>query len=155
MKKCSVCRNLKELSAFYQRKNHRSGEYYERCKECSKVRGRNYYHANKERQLLLANIRTKKYRDIRKKLVWNAKSRPCADCNKIYPPWVMDLDHRVGVKKLFSISNTFHGSNIIKIEIIENEINKCDVVCSNCHRQRTYDRLHHTAAVAKVVKAGA
>ena len=37
-------------------------------------------------------------------------------------------------------------------EKVDEEIKKCDIVCSNCHRIRTYSKL---AGLAKVVKAGA
>ena len=33
------------------------------------------------------------------------------------------------------------------------EIEKCDLVCANCHRQRTHDRLVKLAEIANEVKA--
>lgn len=65
----------------------------------------------------------------------NLKDVPCADCGVRYPPWVMDFDH-VRDEKEFNIAKMTYQ----KPEVIEREAEKCDVVCSNCHRQRTHDR---------------
>lgn len=70
-------------------------------------------------------------------IVIEAKSKPCMDCRQSYPHYVMDFDHR-GDKK-FSIGK--RGSKI-SLRALLLEIAKCDVVCSNCHRERTYRRLH-------------
>ncbi len=59
------------------------------------------------------------------------KNRPCADCGNSYPPIAMDFDHVRGVKR-FSVS---HGLNYPAATIIK-EIEKCEVVCANCHRIR-------------------
>lgn len=154
-KVCSKCGLSKSLLEFYIRKKHREGEYYERCKECFKERGRKYYHSNHERQLKLANLRNRRTKDKRRILLAELKDRPCADCGKKYPPWVMDFDHREDELKIGSISRlTFWSKS--KFDKILLEINKCDLVCANCHRQRTYDRIHrNNAEVANVVKASA
>src|ERR1700693_6361516 len=132
---CSKCSISKELNEFYQRKIHRSGEYYEKCKECMKTRGRSYYYKNHKRQLALALLRKRRYIEDRKKFIENfKKDKVCIDCGKIYPPWIMDFDHREGSTKIRSISwMILHDtSNFEKIKL---EITKCDLVCANCHRQ--------------------
>ena len=63
------------------------------------------------------------------------KSRPCADCGGTFPPYVMDFDH-VGTDKSFTISRKI-GAN--KGTLLS-EIEKCDLVCANCHRIRTKRR---------------
>ena len=65
-------------------------------------------------------------------------SNPCADCNKLYPYWVMEFDHLSSKQKRFGI-NKWHESTK-NFQEVENEIKKCDVVCSNCHKDRTYKR---------------
>ncbi len=151
-KVCSKCDCQFSIEQFYKRKSgERAGEYYERCKECFKDRGRKYYHQNHDRQLAFALLRKARYKNERRRWLEEIKNRPCLDCGKIYPPWVMDFDHRDGDQKLHSISwmalrNT---SNFEKIKL---EIAKCDLVCANCHRQRTHNRVSN-ATVAKLVKA--
>lgn len=150
LKICSKCGKEKPLKDFYLRKSGpRSGKYYEKCKECMKLRGRNYYHLNHKRQLNLALIRRAKYRKIMRDFLIKVKSGPCVDCGGIYPPFVMDFDHRDGEKKEKEIARMV-ASGWSKIKV-ENEIKKCELVCSNCHRIRTYQRSH--AGIAKVVTA--
>lgn len=64
------------------------------------------------------------------------KDVPCFDCGVRYPPYVMDFDHRNPEEK-------FSGLNLMKTysrtKVLE-EIAKCDVVCANCHRERTNAR---------------
>lgn len=65
------------------------------------------------------------------------ESTPCTDCGKYYGYWIMDFDHVSG--KSFNVSN--HRKHTKRLETVKEEIEKCDVVCSNCHRDRTYSRL--------------
>jgi hypothetical protein len=76
-------------------------------------------------------------RRLAQKFVNCIKDKPCMDCGIKYPSYVMQFDHRPGEKKLFSISSSSLNYNIEKIKL---EITKCDVVCANCHWQRTHDR---------------
>ncbi len=154
MKKCKKCGLEKTLDNFYKRKTgKRAGEYYEKCADCYKIRGRNYYHKNREKQLKLALLRKQKYKAERRKYIEEIKrNKPCMDCDKIYPPWVMDFDHRDGEIKIGSIS-TLATQNTSNFKKIKKEITKCDLVCANCHRQRTHDRLIKHAEIANVVKA--
>jgi len=76
-------------------------------------------------------------RKVRTDLVYAAKDVPCADCGVKYPPYVMDFDHRPGEVKLFNVGQSRSGR---PLEDILLEIKKCDVVCSNCHRERTHQR---------------
>ena len=119
----------------------RIGEYYEKCRDCYKDWRREYYHLNRKRQANLALLRKQKYKEERRKFIEEIKKdKPCMDCGRIYPPWVMDFDHRDGETKISSISYMVLGntSNFKKIKL---EIAKCDLVCANCHRQRTHDRI--------------
>lgn len=140
MKKCGKCRKLKSLDNFYLRKSGpRAGEYYEKCKECMKLRGRTYYHVNRDRQLPLAIKRTKEARVLKRSFLDKFKNKPCADCGKVYPPFVMDFDHRERNDKISEIAH-MAGRNW-SLENIKKEVEKCDLVCANCHRIRTYANM--------------
>lgn len=65
------------------------------------------------------------------------KQKPCMDCGVKYPHYVMDFDHRNGEIKLAGINQMINYHSYSKDKILE-EIKKCDLVCSNCHRIRTY-----------------
>ena len=72
-----------------------------------------------------------KLKRIKKKL----KSKPCMDCSKKYPHYVMDFDHRKPTQKKFDVSDLRCG-----IKRLLAEIAKCDLVCANCHRERSHKR---------------
>jgi hypothetical protein len=73
----------------------------------------------------------------RVELVQNAKRKPCADCGNSYPPCAMDFDHRNPKEKKFGICQAKCGNRSLKT--LQEEIDKCDVVCATCHRIRHGD----------------
>lgn len=81
------------------------------------------------------NAKHKEYRGKRGELFRSLKSKPCADCGVSYGPHVMDFDHVRGEKE-YNIGNMQHYS----LQRLLDEIAKCDLVCANCHRERTYQR---------------
>lgn len=60
----------------------------------------------------------------------------CADCKISYPYYVMDFDHVRGKKH----ANVMELIPTLSKKKIDEEIAKCEVVCSNCHRARTHTR---------------
>ncbi len=64
------------------------------------------------------------------------KSKPCSDCKNSFPVCCMDFDHRENKKHNVGSMFAHHYSR----ELIELEVAKCDLVCSNCHRIRTQKR---------------
>lgn len=64
------------------------------------------------------------------------KSVPCADCGLRFHPICMDFDHRDPTKKKMTIARAV-GQKVDIVKILE-EVKKCDVVCSNCHRLRAH-----------------
>jgi hypothetical protein len=50
----------------------------------------------------------------------------------------MDFDHKDGTVKEYNLGSMF--AHHYARELIEKELAKCDLVCSNCHRVRTRDR---------------
>jgi hypothetical protein len=63
---------------------------------------------------------------------------PCIDCKMKYPAHVMDLDHVRG-EKLYALA-LIHNQPDITWAKLHTELAKCDVVCANCHRERTHVR---------------
>ena len=68
------------------------------------------------------------------------ESNSCADCGKAYHYYQMDFDH-LGDKKQ-TIARLANSEASIKT--IKQEIAKCELVCSNCHRLRTWNRLQES-----------
>jgi hypothetical protein len=61
---------------------------------------------------------------------------PCMDCKISYPYYMMDFDHVRGTKH----ANVAELINTLSKKRLDEEIAKCEIVCSNCHRARTYLR---------------
>lgn len=82
----------------------------------------------------------KRIRDTRNKItkyIQEYKSKHvCADCKENYPYWILEFDH-LG-NKSFTISQ--YKQHSLSLSKIKKEIKKCDVVCSNCHKNRTFHR---------------
>jgi hypothetical protein len=98
MKRCPKCNTKKEINCF-PKSGGRGDGYGAYCKECQRKLGRENYRKHKERYFLVAKERDKKIDE----LIFSYKNRPCKDCGKSYPHYVMDFDH-LGEKFGFNIS---------------------------------------------------
>ena len=97
---------------------------------------RQFYAENKEDQLKKIYANKTKRRAKLQDLIKSIKNSPCADCGNVYHPEAMDFDH-LGEKE-FNIANAVR--NTTSVDRILKEIEKCEVVCSNCHRVWTAKR---------------
>jgi hypothetical protein len=77
----------------------------------------------------------RKRQDALRAYIHSQKDKPCADCGRRYPYYVMDFDHLRDKK--FQIGLLYRRGSW---KLLKDEIAKCDVVCSNCHRIRTHER---------------
>ena len=121
---CGICKE-------YPAKDQKRGGY---CIECHRAASRKNYRENKDRYYAQAKKREKELDE----LIIRHKSKPCADCGIQYPPYVMDFDHLDGDTKEFGICHMRRRR--MAFDKIEAEIAKCEVVCANCHRERTNQR---------------
>jgi len=69
------------------------------------------------------------------------EQNPCADCGISYPYYVMDFDHVRGQKQ----KNVMELVPSLSKKKIDDELAKCEIVCSNCHRIRTHLRKEKKA----------
>ena len=69
------------------------------------------------------------------------QSTPCYDCGKSYHYEVMEFDHVKG-DKVDGVSQMIVRG--FALSTILAEVEKCDLVCANCHRLRTVMRRHGT-----------
>ena len=134
MKFCNGCQTDKPDTEFHF-KYKAKGVRQSRCIPCEKRRQRSQYEGNKG-YYLKRNMRA---RAARADLIQRLKSRPCADCGREYPPYVMDFDHRPGTVKKFGLAAQATRYHRTEADILA-EAAKCDVVCANCHRVRTFTR---------------
>lgn len=73
---------------------------------------------------------------FKKRLMEIKEAAGCADCG-IRNHIVLDFDH-IRDKK-YNVSRMIHDG--FSWAAIKKEIAKCEVVCANCHRLRTHNRL--------------
>lgn len=67
-------------------------------------------------------------------LIAERRNAPCMDCHQRFPSVCMDFDHRDPATKHFAISKAKSKT----LGEVLSELAKCDLVCSNCHRIRTW-----------------
>ena len=116
-------------------KNKKLGYRIARCKSCDKVhRAELFKHRAVKDRTSRSNLKQVK---ILQRMVKDIKANtPCVDCGVLYPPYVMDFDHRDPSTKIDKVSRL--ASQTTSRERLLAEIEKCDLVCANCHRERTY-----------------
>lgn len=68
-----------------------------------------------------------------------AREKPCADCGRSLPPWMMELDHPPTCEKMDNVSRL---AGRCTNQTLIAEIHKCTVVCNDCHKRRTRQRNH-------------
>ena len=78
---------------------------------------------------------------FKKKLAEIKEASGCVDCG-ITNHIMLDFDHLHDKK--YNISRMIHDG--FSWAAIKKEIAKCEVVCANCHRVRTHDRLTKKSA---------
>jgi hypothetical protein len=112
-KRCSKCRVFKDPESFYKSK---AGYYSSMCKVCYGETYRTDYNFLKKRAV-------------------EYKGGVCQDCKETMPLCVYDFHHVDPNEKDFKI-----GGNLKKIDwrVVEQELDKCVLLCANCHRIRHY-----------------
>ncbi len=104
-----------------------------------KVYSKNHYEANAEEYKAKAADSNRKIRKRNRDYIKKIKeSNPCMDCGKKYPFYVMHFDHIYD--KNGSVSDLSRASS--SLERIQKEIDNCELVCANCHAERTYSRAY-------------
>lgn len=132
MKTCTKCNQTKPEDEFSWNGSKRR---HSNCKKCRSSYYQQYGKTEKEKKRLAEKSRARK-RGARL-FVIEQKSNPCVDCGVQYPFYVMQFDH-LGENKKFNVAwMVSHGYTQ---EAIQEEIDKCELVCANCHAERTYQR---------------
>lgn len=125
-KTCVMCSETKFLREFHKQPKNNGG-YAHECKSCRKE------FPSQTPAAVLARVAETRRRN--RAFMWNFYStHPCVDCGED-DPIVLELDHLDPDTKVMNVAAMAHGTYSIKK--IQEEIDKCEVVCANCHRRRT------------------
>ena len=131
MKTCTKC-GVEKQDADYHYLYKAKGIRKPSCKECCSNHHKGYYQANHKRYTDYNRERKRRNQQFVRDYL---KEHPCLDCGES-DPVVLDFDHlRDKIKDI-----SYLASRQFSIATIQKEIEKCEVVCSNCHRRRTADR---------------
>jgi hypothetical protein len=133
MKRCGRCGVEKPLDEFH-RWNQRDGPQF-LCKPCRKEYDRDYHARNRERLVALAKKRQQRFLEWHRQL---KSTTPCADCGGYFHFAVMAWDHLPGTHKVAEVSTLLRKGSSRKVR---EEIDKCELVCANCHALRSYSRI--------------
>lgn len=127
---CKICDKLRQQSASYKQSRR---EYRAARKSRAREYAAQHYRENKSKRVEQNKLNRESIRDYIRRVKHNKK---CVDCGISYPYWIMQFDHVRG-KKLFNLSTAPGKAGKEKVDI---EISKCDIVCANCHFDRTHRR---------------
>jgi len=84
------------------------------------------------------SARKREARDRNKEYIRSIKEKSsCVDCDTLYHYSQLDFDHVDGKKK-HNLAR--YANSSVSLETIKDEIKKCEIVCANCHRYRTWLR---------------
>jgi len=122
LKTCKSCNQSFPESKFKFRsgKGRQAGQRHSMCNRCLYVK---YTRPSMERKLKMIH-------EYQLKM-------GCADCGYKKHPAALEFDHLPGTEKLFNIGEEIGNRSV---ESIWSEIEKCEVVCANCHAIRTAKR---------------
>lgn len=65
------------------------------------------------------------------------EKKGCADCRNHYPHYVLEFDHMPEFQKIDIVYRVLRNYGE---EMAWKEVEKCQVVCANCHKIRTHQR---------------
>jgi hypothetical protein len=132
--KCYRCGEVKPAEDFaWRRKAKEQRDTF--CRPCRSAYGKEHYAANRERYIQQARIQKRQLRLERTTyLLGYFDAHACVDCGQ-QDPIVLEFDHLRDKSFSIGAALTCRGW-----QSILDEIEKCEVVCANCHRRRTARR---------------
>lgn len=104
------------------------------CRPCQRVYRQEHYQKNKTKYR--QRIKDRRVEERIKFYAW-LSTKACVDCGNA-DMRVLEFDHLRDKK--FSIAEKLGDASF---ETLQKEIEKCEVVCANCHKIRTATRANH------------
>lgn len=105
------------------------------CSNCKKPKTLEFFRKNRGIcRACEASYRAERHRQLKKVCV-EYLGGCCVKCKKKHHQTVFDFHHRNPNEKSFEISDKLHFGNMEKLI---KELDKCDLLCANCHRLEHY-----------------
>lgn len=131
-KKCTKCGQWKDIEEFAW-KNKAQGKRRAQCKECTRKEDKERYANDEKRREAIKAVHKNQVKYIREYVQDIKKHSKCAMCGE--DRWYVLDFHHTGDKD-FNISQKVQEG--CSLETIKKEIEKCIVLCANCHREVHY-----------------
>ena len=135
-KVCTCCKISKPLTAFHRDKIAKLGlAYY--CKDCANTKARDHHRARAKNEDWVLKRRkdvSQKHKSYKLRAI-EYLGGECFDCGGIFPHYVYDFHHLNGETKLDNPSRFLRGDWDLAVP----ELNKCVLLCANCHRGRHFN----------------
>ncbi len=128
MKYCYKCKQHKQFIDFNKNKTKADG-LQSTCKSCSNIRRKEYYLDNKEKEKDIKKIYQQNVK------LWFQTYKKTLKCSICGDPRHYVLDFHHNGNKSDDVSRLV--SNKSKQKVL-NELEKCTVLCANCHRELHY-----------------
>jgi hypothetical protein len=139
MKWCYKCDNNKELECFSKNARRADG-HNNMCRDCTQQYKKQHYKDNK--QVYKKNV-DKRREEITVWLNSIKQTLKCEECGESHIA-TLDFHHEDAKEKDFNVSEAVNRG--MCKERIEEEISKCKVWCSNCHRIHHWrERMAHSS----------
>lgn len=163
IKTCSQCKSPKLITEFHKDARLKSGTV-SRCKTCTSEYKKAYYASERGKTVVQAYIERNKekrtdynrqylrkyraagYKNKRKLELCLSKGGCCAECGFLATPDTIaafDFHHINDSEKEYTVSDML----MLRKDKILKELDKCILLCSNCHRI-----LHHRQYRAKLLE---
>lgn len=135
-KYCASCDSIKEIEKFSSKGSS--------CRECASARAREYYHRVKKDAKWVMNRNEKAAKEgfEKKERAVNYKGGKCADCSGVFPLPVYDFHHLDPSEKEQNIGDIIRRKEFEEIKV---ELEKCVLLCANCHRIRHFNERKQTS----------
>lgn len=124
VKTCTKCKIQKPLEEF-SKKNKGFNSW---CKKCMHIYLKNHYKLNKDYYIQKTDFRKKVTISFIKSFKLKSK---CAKCGETHPACLSF--HHTGQDKKVNISEIMWKG--WSLDRVMSEINKCEILCENCHRK--------------------
>lgn len=131
MKTCTKCKVEKPLTEFNKRASAKDG-LQTQCRACHQAAGKKHYQANKQKYIETSLNQRKMLTEF----VNEAKSDGCSRCDETRI-WCLDFHHLDPTQKDLEVSTLIATCNKQRIQ---EEIEKCIILCKNCHADEHYQQ---------------
>lgn len=133
MKFCSRCETEKPKSEFRKNKAKKDGcSTY--CRDCYKSYEKKYYKEKPKRRKAIRDRRESLRNSLREYAWTYLSANVCVDCGED-DIVVLEFDHINPSTKTKEIANIIAEASTV--DVLAEEIKKCEVRCANCHRRKT------------------